>query len=225
MDISLDERKYLEYLVTWRHHQPFPPEYDTLNYITYSRGLEWACIFPIVGLRCVAPKASLVERADGMVTVRWTQAEAGMEYQVAYGPYNVPPDSATVLTLTDTFCTVPEMNTGGVQGVWVRKACRYLTGGYDTTVWSNWSQPVLFRVESTGMEQVYSEGVHIGVREGMIAVEDDCGELPEVWVYDMMGRCLWRRAGGRSQQVAVPAGVYAVRVGDSPARKVTVLAR
>lgn len=107
-------------------------------------------IYPIMGLRCSAPKVRVVEKHDGGVTVSWRQGDAGDVFQVALGRYDDGPDSASLLVTTDTFYTSSSHEQNTVMGIWVRKACRYTTAGYDTTVWSGWSQPAIFRTVGIG---------------------------------------------------------------------------
>ena len=103
-----------------------------------------------MGLRCSAPKVRVVEKHDDGVTVSWRQGDAGDVFQVALGRYDDGPDSASLLVTTDTFYTSSSHEQNTVMGIWVRKACRYTTAGYDTTVWSGWSQPAIFRTVGIG---------------------------------------------------------------------------
>lgn len=63
-----------------------------------------------------------------------------------------------------------------------------------------------------GIEDIEADGIRIYSAEGRIVVK---GATDEVCVFDMMGR------GVRNN--ALPAGVYLVKVGDHPARKVVVV--
>ena len=103
-----------------------------------------------MGLRCSAPRVRITEKHDDGVTVSWRQGDAGDVFQVALGRYDDGPDSAALLVTTDTFYTSSAHEQNTVMGIWVRKACRYTTAGYDTTVWSGWSQPAIFRTVGIG---------------------------------------------------------------------------
>ena len=70
-----------------------------------------------------------------------------------------------------------------------------------------------FEEGNTGIDDVDGDGVYVYVTDGRIVVVGAKGQ--EVLVYDMMGRPMANHA--------LPAGVYMVRVGDLPARKVVVI--
>ena len=69
--------------------------------------------------------------------------------------------------------------------------------------------------------------VHYFARRGQIVVENGVDEpLPTVWVYDAIGRPLEakREETGYTVSIAVPAsGIYLVKIGDWPARRVVVM--
>ncbi|MBP5341717.1 MAG: leucine-rich repeat domain-containing protein [Bacteroidales bacterium] len=69
-----------------------------------------------------------------------------------------------------------------------------------------------------GMEVVGSQGLVVSVENGRIIVE---GATDEVRVYDMIGRLT--QSFKQSSNQALPAGVYLVKTGDHPARKVMVI--
>ena len=64
-----------------------------------------------------------------------------------------------------------------------------------------------------GIGDIQTSDIHIRVRDGHVIVEGAEGET--VQVFDAVGRGL--------RNEALPAGVYLVKVGDRPARKVVVL--
>ena len=180
----------------------------------------WGRFFPIVGLRCTAPRVSLVERVGGSATVSWTAAEAGQEYQLAYAPFGTEPDSATQVSTTDTAFTIDSLEAGARTSVWVRKACRYTTAGYDTVVWSDWSTALTFM--ALGVGEVDDGSVTVTARGLDVVVS---GARDEVRVYDMAGRCV-AAAAPRTATVTIPVpvpGVYMVRTGIGTARKVVAL--
>ena len=74
---------------------------------------------------------------------------------------------------------------------------------------------VAFFTGSSSIDNVMNDGIMVYARDGHIVVEGTQGE--KVYVYDMMGRQL-ADTGGQ-----LPTGVYMVKVGLRPARKVVVM--
>ena len=80
--------------------------------------------------------------------------------------------------------------------------------------------------ETVGIEDVADgEGVRVWSYDGRIHVVG--AEGMDVNVYDILGRRIngKRKVEGGKLELAVPAGVYLVRIGDLPARKVVVIRR
>ena len=178
---------------------------------THSNSSEfnlWGYIFPIINLRCTAPHLYLAGREGDAATVSWWQAEAGEAYQLSLGTYGGNPDSGMLVTPADTFHTFTGLQPDTIYQAWVRKACRYTTAGYDTLVWSDWSQPLVFRA-SVGIDEVDDDGLRVTVQGGCIAVQGlAAGERAEV--YDMKGcRVATLEADGRT--APLPQGVYMLR--------------
>ena len=78
--------------------------------------------------------------------------------------------------------------------------------------------------EEVGITDVSADNVNVYVRAGCIVVEGAEGR--EVQIYDMLGREINGKTKSEKGDIMLPvptAGVYMVRVGDLPARKVVVL--
>lgn len=73
---------------------------------------------------------------------------------------------------------------------------------------------------NVGIGEIEDDGVNVYVNGGRIIVENVNGMV--VRVYDMMGR-LVATASGETVSVPMPVGVYLVKVGTLPARKVVVI--
>ena len=198
----------------------------SLDTITSAYGFPGAIgggLFPIVKLRCTAMgNLQLVEQGYRSATVAWRQNETPEQYQVSIGPVGNKPDSGAMFYTTDTFYTFTNLEPDTRYSVWVRKACRYTTYGYDTIVWSDWSNEVVFM--AVGIDEVEADGVRITSQRGSIVVEGAEGR--EVRVYDMLGREV--NGKGKSEKgkvtLSVPAaGIYMVRVGELPIRRVVVV--
>lgn len=90
---------------------------------------------------------------------------------------------------------------------------------------SAWSEFTNIQCMEVGVEEVEEESDNIRVwsAEGRIFVEGAEGR--EAVVYDMMGRMIngKRKVESGKLELTVPAGVYLVRIGDLPARKVVVI--
>lgn len=71
-----------------------------------------------------------------------------------------------------------------------------------------------FATDSTeGIDDIVTDNIKVYSRDGRIVVEGADGEM--VQVFDMMGRTIHNEA--------LPIGIYLVKVGDCPARKVAVI--
>ena len=205
---------------------------DTITKIPYvSASALGGGIFPIVKLRCTAMgNLQLAEQGYRSATVAWRQNETPEQYQVSIGPTGNKPDSGAMFYTTDTFYTFTNLEPDTNYSVWVRKACRYTTAGYDTIVWSDWSNEVVFM--AVGIDEVEADRVRITSQRGSIVVEGAEGR--EVRVYDMLGREVTHSSVsvtadsspnlGEQRRIAVPAtGIYMVRVGELPIRRVVVV--
>ena len=82
-------------------------------------------------------------------------------------------------------------------------------------------------VTENGIDDAQTASIRLYQRDGQIVVEDmDGGMLPEVAVYDAVGRKMETGyAGGASAwRFEVKAsGVYLVKVGDRPTRRIVVV--
>ena len=194
---------------------------DIIDGLAYNNGYlftdSWGGLFPIVNLRCTAPGMRLVGHGGDSVTVGWWQAEGGEAYELSLGTYGSDPDTGLLVTPADSVHTFTGLQSDTLYSIWVRKACRYTTEGYDTLVWSDWSRPLVCRT-SVGIGEVYDgEGLHVAAQDGCVAVQGlASGERAEV--YDMKGcRVATLAADGRT--APLPQGVYLVRTTAGRARK------
>ena len=97
---------------------------------------------------------------------------------------------------------------------------RYIVVMQDTTIIAYFYSD---NGEEEDIEEAEEEGIKLYQRNGQIVVEG--AEGSRVMVYDVFGRVLAtkRDDGGLLRFDAPAAGVYLVRVGDAPARKVAVI--
>ena len=191
---------------------------------------RWGALFPIVKLRCVTPELTFRQRNDSSAIVSWRQYDLTPPtgYELAVGPVGGDPDAVMPLQLGGgTVHTITGLEPDSTYWVWIRKSCRYRTVGYDTVVWSDWSQPetIVQYSSQSGIGVVDGESLRVYSRVGEIVVESD-ELLPEVRVYDMQGRQLAfaPAAEAHRQTLKVPAsGVYVVRLDGWAARRVVTV--
>ena len=148
----------------------------------------------------------------------------------------VPVHDTTVVTLTDTVTnTVYDTVTNTLYDT----VDNYI---YDTTVVTDtlwltlydtvWMTDTVYihdtvYVPENGIDGVATTNIRLFQHNGQIVVEDaDGGVLPEVVVYDAVGRKMETgfAGGAPAYQFDVPAsGVYLVKIGDRPARRIVVI--
>ena len=113
---------------------------------------KWGKLFPIVRLRCATPTVRLEGGDAHSVSVSWSTVEQPEQYQIALAPAGTDPSEGTVVTLPDTVLnyTFIGLDSAGDYEIRVRKGCRYRTSSYDTTAYSDWSEPIDFQVVGIG---------------------------------------------------------------------------
>ena len=208
--------------------------YDTSAYFTdYYRYLEtiypgysaclsgsmcdvWGMVFPITELRCTKPRGLEVDSASR--TVRWDYDADGVLFQLSLCADGTLPDNGYIVATTDTtlsFTALPTLSPDTVYRLYLRKQCDFSTSR-PHTVWSDWSEPVVLNRNAghgtEGISEVEANGLRIHAEGGRIVVEG--AEGMEVKVYDVKGS----QVGTRD----LPAGVYMVRIGTLPVRKVVI---
>ena len=77
-------------------------------------------------------------------------------------------------------------------------------------------------LNTNGIEDASEESYVVSCQDGRLTVNGAEGEL--VSVYSIDGRCVYSSCATKTTVIDVPtAGVYLVKVGDTPARKVAVI--
>ncbi len=186
-------------------------------------GYFWGGVFPIIRLRCVSPVVRLVERiGDSAATVGWRCVEGGEVYQLSVGDFGTSPDDGTIITVpaNDDRYTFDSLSPDVYHSVWVRKACRYTTPGYDTLVWSDWGLPVTFRTNGgSGSEGIatasgcdFAVGPNPAHGSTRVTLSQEAAAGTELTLCDLQGRALRRYSlQGASLTLdleGLPAGVY-----------------
>ena len=141
---------------------------------------------------------------------------------------DVPVHDTTIVTLTNTVVnTVYDTVDNYIYDTTIVTDTLWLTL-YDTV----WMTDTVYihdtvYVPENGIDEVATTNIRLYQRDGQIVVEDaDGGVLPEVVVYDAVGRKMETgfAGGAPAYQFEVPAsGVYLVKIGDRPARRIVVI--
>ena len=195
--------------------------------------VTWGGIFPIVGLRCTPVKGiRKVSQGKGWAWVDWKPFnDEGTTYDVRVWQYSVaaPGDTAvlwdTLFTTTDTAQLFEGLALGGNYTVRLRKSCRYATPGYDTTVYSPWSEPLHFQIDTydwEGVDELPQQdfGLLPNPAHGTVtlALRQRTAQGGHVEVADALGRTLLRQplppdTDALTLDIArLPAGTYLVKL-------------
>ena len=204
-----------------------------LGHCTDSSFITWGGIIPIVGLRCTPVRGlTKTSQGKGWAWLRWRQfADEGTSYEVRLWQYDDTTSADTLVvwdtlvTTTDTAQLFEGLALGGKYTCRIRKSCRYATPGYDTTVHSEWSEPVSFAIDTydwEGIDEVpqlsfvLSPNPSRGVVELGFMQRQAAGGRVEV--SDMHGRTVHAEplpAGADALRMdlgRLPAGAYLVKV-------------
>ena len=95
--------------------------------------------------------------------------------------------------------------------------CGSLNAWLEDSYWQNFADK--YHEDCNGIDDIATDNIKVYSRDGRIVVEGADGET--VHIFDMMGREI--QAFKHSSNQALPTGVYMVKVGDRPARKVAVI--
>jgi hypothetical protein len=143
-------------------------------------------------------------------------------YQLSVGDFGTSPDDGTIITVpaNDDRYTFDSLSPDVYHSVWVRKACRYTTPGYDTLVWSDWGLPVTFRTNGgSGSEGIatasgcdFAVGPNPAHGSTRVTLSQEAAAGTELTLCDLQGRALRRYSlQGASLTLdleGLPAGVY-----------------
>jgi hypothetical protein len=88
-----------------------------------------------------------------------------------------------------------------------------------TEAWSTYFSQIVEDCGSQGIDDIATSDIKVYARDGRVVVEGADGQ--QVNVFDLMGRKI--QAIKQSSSQALPTGVYMVKVGNYPARKVAVI--
>lgn len=198
-------------------------------YIGYSRSDRfsspfWGTFFPIVQLRCTAPRGMQVEDhgAEGYVA-QWAADTNAEDFEVAVCYTSQQPDNAQryIQAGASLEAHIGTLSPDTTYRIHVRKRCSFTTSGYSDTVYGQWSAPELVMATS-GIEAASDRRLQFSVQpnpaSGRTTVELDGETEGELTLMDVYGRPIRNLAVTRGQRgVEVPlaglsAGTYLLRL-------------
>jgi len=136
----------------------------------------------------------------------------------------VDPSGGTAVNEGDVFLATARPRPGYRFVAWMMDSVQVSTANpYSFTVTADVTLTALFEADPTGIGDVEPAGFTIVMAEGRITVKGAGNQ--EVCVYDASGRLVGRKSlADGTVAFAVPAtGVYLVRVGSAPAKRVVVV--
>ena len=191
---------------------------------------RWGGIFPIVQLRCTAPKRlHETGRGRGEFSIEWDAHDDAVGWQVAIAPLwasiedgeIIDLDSATSYAFTGLDPTQNYIYS-------VRKTCHYATSSYDTLVTSEWFPPrrVIFNAStmevSSAIEASFSLAPNPAHGRAEVTLAAPAATGTTVELHDLAGRLLrtLRPAAGATtldlDLQGLPPAAYFLRL-SSPA--------
>ena len=184
----------------------------------------WGTFFPIVQLRCTAPRGMQVEDhgAEGYVA-QWAADTNAEDFEVAVCYTSQQPDNAQryIQAGASLEAHIGTLSPDTTYRIHVRKRCSFTTSAYSDTVYGQWSAPVLVMATS-GIEAASDRRLQFSVQpnpaSGRTTVELDGETEGELTLMDVYGRPIRNLAVARSQRrVEVPlaglsAGTYLLRL-------------
>ncbi len=103
-----------------------------------AAAFSWGGIFPIVGLRCTAPRGvTLLD--DDKIKLLWRSDTNATVFQVSVCDNPTEPELGSRTNTTDTSYSLTYLHPDSAYMVYVRKMCAF---GPDT-IWSDWSGPIV----------------------------------------------------------------------------------
>lgn len=185
---------------------------------------NWGTFFPILHLRCTAPRGLRVEDlgAEGYVA-QWAADTNAEDFEVAVCYTSQQPDNAQryIQAGASLEAHIGTLSPDTTYRIHVRKRCSFTTSAYSDTVYGQWSAPVLVMATS-GIEAASDRRLQFSVQpnpaSGRTTVELDGETEGELTLMDVYGRPIRNVALTRGQRrVEVPlaglsAGTYLLRL-------------
>ena len=179
----------------------------------------WGGIFPIVGLRCTAPRGMHIIEEDKNRLI-WDGDTNAEVFQVSVCDRLTDPELGSLATTTDTSHSLSFLNPDSAYMIYLRKMCSF---GPDT-IWSDWSGPIVIGDTTgwansiNGIDEVDAAGITLtpNPTSGKVAVVCSTG-IQQVTVFNAAGVQVQGMACGGETSTTIdtkgwPAGQYVVTV-------------
>lgn len=206
---------------TLLHRRPWLAYVEGPRVYDYDpRVFLWGGVFPIVGLRCTAPRGFRL-CGTGVTAACWNSDTNATAFQVSVCDSLVEPELGSLATTQDTSFDLSHLHPDSAYMVYLRKMCSFVSAD---TVWSDWSGPIVIG-DTTGWAARSAEGiagaeaVEVTLMPNpateRVTVAAEGMECVEVLAVD--GTILLRKDGLRQDACVLElngltAGVYMVRV-------------
>ncbi len=184
----------------------------------------WGTFFPIVQLRCTAPRGMQVEDhgAEGYVA-QWAADTNAEDFEVAVCYTSQQPDNAQryIQAGASLEAHIGTLSPDTTYRIHVRKRCSFTTSAYSDTVYGQWSAPELV-IATSGIEAASDRRLQFSVQpnpaSGRTTVELDGETEGELTLMDVYGRPIRNVALTRGQHrvevslAGLSAGTYLLRL-------------
>ena len=181
-------------------------------------GHLWGGIFPIVELRCTAPRGFRL-CDTGIPTACWSGDTNAEMYQVSVCNSLIEPELGTLATTYDTSYDLPYLHPDSAYLVYLRKQCGFISD----TVWSDWSGPLVIGdttgwAGNVGIAEASGPRVTLTPNPAADRVTVTAEEMESVELIGTDGAVLLRKeCHGRCELdlAGLASGIYMVRVGTA----------
>ena len=180
----------------------------------------WGGIFPIVGLRCTAPRDFRL--CDEAVPIAcWRGDTNAITFQMSVCNSLVEPELGSLSTVYDTSINLSSLHPDSAYMVYLRKMCSFVCAD---TVWSDWSGPIVigdttgWASHNTGVADASLVDITLTPNPATERVIVSAIGMQSVELLAVDGTVIMRRDGLMQDEYTLDlkglaAGLYMVRVG------------
>ena len=175
--------------------------------------------FPIIKLRCTAPRWQGVSKVDGVYTAVWNADADAEMFQLSMCVGDQRPEDGVIVNLSEYSYAVGDWILDSTHHLYLRKQCDYSTPSHSRQVWSDWSRMDNPKVDSEedGIATVAVLDFELLPNPAQEWVTLVCTQARggTVSVVDMQGRTLLTQAAKATTVLDIsmlPDGPYLVRI-------------